>query len=149
MGHLSPVCDSSRMIACRASLRDARRKINFRIAGRNYLQGFKSLRKRSPASRSFEILGAERRAAGRTARGKAPLFLFVMSLLFRIVDRLRKCRTASASRMATWPADHTPGCNPSPQEISRRRRHEGRASYCARELHRSRVVISSLHLDEI
>ena len=37
MGHLSPVCDSSRMIARRASLRDARRKINFRIAGRNYL----------------------------------------------------------------------------------------------------------------
>jgi hypothetical protein len=44
MGHLSPVCDSSPMIACPASLRDARRKINFRIAGRNYLQNFKSLR---------------------------------------------------------------------------------------------------------
>ncbi|MGC9959133.1 hypothetical protein, partial [Roseiarcus sp.] len=50
MGHLSPVCDSSRMIARRASLRDARRKINFRTAGRNDLQSFKSLRNaRQPA----------------------------------------------------------------------------------------------------
>jgi hypothetical protein len=54
----------------------------------------KSFAERSPASRSFEILGAERRAAARTARGKAALFVFVMSLLFRIVGRLRECRTA-------------------------------------------------------
>jgi len=54
------------MIACRASLRDARRKINFRTAGRNDLQSFKGLAERSPASRSFEILGAERLAAARS-----------------------------------------------------------------------------------
>lgn len=59
MGHLSPVCDSSRMIARRASLRDARRKINFRTAGRNYPAKFQKFAERSAASRSFESLGAE------------------------------------------------------------------------------------------